>query len=78
MCHFSKPHVPLLLQVKICMVHMPQVFSATENLLLFVHTVLTYSIYELYSAIFKSKNFHRLSPKTFFTIKLVIIDIDLL
>ena len=45
---------------------MPQVFSATENLLLFVHTVLTYSIYELYSAIFKSKNFHRLSPKTFF------------
>jgi hypothetical protein len=60
------------------MVHMPQVFSATENLLLFVHTVLTYSIYELYSAIFKSKNFHRLSPKTFFKIKLVIIDIDFL
>ncbi len=61
---------------------MPQVFSATDNLLLFVHTVLTYSIYELYSAIFKSKNFHRLSPKTFlkifFIIKLVIIDIDLL
>jgi hypothetical protein len=41
-------------------------FSATENLLLFVNTVLSYSIYELYSAIFKSKNFHRLSPKTFF------------